>query len=147
MVGWHHWLNGHEFEQAPGICNGQGGLACCSPWGCKESDMTEQLNRTEPSLNDLYLNDFSQNKFMILDKYFFFLFCCEPAYKLLQSCPTLCDPMKYSPPDSSAHGILQARVLGWVAISYSRRSSQPRDQTRVSCIAGGFITVWATFAV
>ena len=147
MVGWHHWLNGHEFEQAPGICNGQGGLACCSPWGCKESDMTEQLNRTEPSLNDLYLNDFSQNKFMILDKYFFLLFCCETAYKLLQSCPTLCDPMKYSPPDSSAHGILQARVLGWVAISYSRRSSQPRDQTRVSCIAGGFITVWATFAV
>ena len=44
MVGWHHWLNGHEFEQAPGIGDGQGSLACYSPWGCKESDMPEQLN-------------------------------------------------------------------------------------------------------
>ena len=44
MVGWHHRLNGHEFEQAPGDGEGQGGLACCSPWGHKESDMTEQLN-------------------------------------------------------------------------------------------------------
>jgi len=42
MVGWHHQLNGHEFEQAPGIGDGQGSLACCSPWGRKESDMTEQ---------------------------------------------------------------------------------------------------------
>ena len=47
MVGWNHWLDGHEFKQAPGVGNGQGGLVCCSPWGCKESDMTEQLNWTE----------------------------------------------------------------------------------------------------
>ena len=47
MVGWHHWLNGLEFEQAPGVGEGQGCLACCSPRGCKESDMTEQLNWTE----------------------------------------------------------------------------------------------------
>ena len=47
MVEWHHWLNGHEFEQGPGAGDGQGGLACCSPWGRKESDMTEQLNWTE----------------------------------------------------------------------------------------------------
>ena len=45
-VGWHHWLNGHEFEQALGDGEGQGGLACCSPWGRKESDMTERLNNT-----------------------------------------------------------------------------------------------------
>jgi len=44
MVGWHHWLNGHEFEQAPGIGEGQGSQACCTPWGCRESDMTELLN-------------------------------------------------------------------------------------------------------
>ena len=43
MVGWHHQLDGHEFEQAPGDCEGQGSLVCCSPWGCKERDMTEQL--------------------------------------------------------------------------------------------------------
>ena len=44
MVGWHHWLNGHEFEEAPGIGDGLGSLVCCSPWGHKELDMTEQLN-------------------------------------------------------------------------------------------------------
>ena len=43
MVGWHHWLNGHEFEQAPEDGEGQGSLVCCSPWGCKESDTTYQL--------------------------------------------------------------------------------------------------------
>ena len=47
MVGWHHWLNGHEFEQALGVGDGQGGLVCCSPWDCKESDMTEWLNWTD----------------------------------------------------------------------------------------------------
>ena len=41
MVGWHHQLNGHEFEQALGVSKGQGRLACCSPWGCKKSGMTE----------------------------------------------------------------------------------------------------------
>ena len=44
MVGWHHRLNGHEFEQTPGVADGQGGLVCCDSWGRKESDMTEQLN-------------------------------------------------------------------------------------------------------
>ena len=44
MVGWHHRLDGHEFEQAPEVGDGQGGLECCSSWGCKESDMTERLN-------------------------------------------------------------------------------------------------------
>ena len=47
MVGWHHWLNGHEFEQAPGVGDEQGSVVCCSPWGRKESDTTEQLNWTE----------------------------------------------------------------------------------------------------
>ena len=46
-VGWHHWLDGHEFEQTPGIGDGQGNLACCSPWGHKKSDTTERLNWTE----------------------------------------------------------------------------------------------------
>ena len=47
MVGWHHQLNGHEFEQALGIGDGQGSWVCCSPWGCKELDMTERLNWTD----------------------------------------------------------------------------------------------------
>ena len=47
MVGWHHWLDGYEFQQAPGVGDGQGSLECCSPWGRKESDTTERLNWTE----------------------------------------------------------------------------------------------------
>ena len=49
MAGWHHWLDGREFEWTPGDGDGQGGLACCDSWGRKESDMTEQLNWTELS--------------------------------------------------------------------------------------------------
>ena len=47
MVGWHHWVDGRKFEQAPGVGDGQGGLACCSPWGHKMLDMTEWLNWIE----------------------------------------------------------------------------------------------------
>ena len=63
--------------------------------------------------------------------------------KLAQLCLTLCNPMDYSLPGSSVHGILQTRILEWVAIPFSRGCSQPRDQTQVSHIAGGFFTVLA----
>ena len=59
--------------------------------------------------------------------------------KVAQSCPTLCDPMDYT-----VHGILQARILEWVAFPFSRGASQPRDQTQVSCLAGGFFISLAT---
>ena len=58
----------------------------------------------------------------------------------VQSCLTLCNPMNCSLPGSSVHGIFQARILEWVAISFSSRSCLPRDRTHVSCIAGGFFT-------
>ena len=64
--------------------------------------------------------------------------------KWSQSCPTLCDPMGYSLPGSSVHGIFQARVLEWASISFYGASSQPRDWNRVSCIADRRFTVWAT---
>ena len=64
---------------------------------------------------------------------------CVCVCSVSQLCPTLCEPMGYSPPGSSVHGILQARILEWVAISYSRGSSRPR-QTLVSFIAGSFFT-------
>ena len=60
---------------------------------------------------------------------------------LTQSCLTLCDPMDYSLPGSSVHGILQARILEWVAMPFSRGSSQPKDWTWGSCTAGRFFTV------
>ena len=64
--------------------------------------------------------------------------------EVAQSCPTLCYPMDCSPPGSSIRGIHQARILEWVAISFSRGSSQPRDRTQVSHIAGRCFNLWAT---
>ena len=63
--------------------------------------------------------------------------------KVLESCPTL-QPCGLCLPGSSVHGILQGWILKWVATSYSRRSSWPRDQTHVSCIAGRFFPIWTT---
>ena len=64
--------------------------------------------------------------------------------EVAQSCPTLCDPMDCSLPGSSVHGIFQAVVLEWIAISFSKGSSQPRDRTQVSCIVDRHFTVWPT---
>ena len=75
---------------------------------------------------------------------YFLIYHMKSESEVAQSCPTLCDPMDCSLPGSSIRGILQARVLEWVAISFSRRSSQPRDRTQVSRIAGRHFTVWAT---
>ena len=73
------------------------------------------------------------------------IFCKKSVLCLVaQSCPTVYDPMDCSPPGSSVHGILQAGILEWVAMPSARGSSQPRDGSQVSCIAGGFFTIWAT---
>ena len=68
----------------------------------------------------------------------------KKSSEVVQSCSTLCDPMDCSLPGSSVHGIFQARVLEWVAVSFSRWSFQPMDRTRVSIIAGRCFTIWAT---
>ena len=80
-------------------------------------------------------------------RYLIFFVCFMNKFyedKVVQSCLTLWDPVKCSPPDSSVHGILQARVLELLAISFSRGHSRPRYQTWVSCIAARFFTIWAT---
>ena len=64
--------------------------------------------------------------------------------EVAQLCPTLCNPLDCSLPGTSVHGIFQARVLEWIAISFSRGSSRPRNRTRVSSIASRHFTVWAT---
>ena len=68
------------------------------------------------------------------------LLCCAVLHLVTQSCLILCNPMNCSPPDSSVHGILQARILEWVAMFSSRGSSQSRDRTQVSRIEGIFFT-------
>ena len=80
--------------------------------------------------------------------WFFFFSCPNPSSNrcvlVTQLCLTLCDCIDCSLPGSSAHGILQARILEWVSMSFSRESSQPTDWTWVSCIAGRFFIIWAT---
>ena len=68
----------------------------------------------------------------------------ESESEVAQLCPTLCGPTDCSPSGSSVHGILQARILEWVAISFSRGSSRPRDRTQVSHIAGKYFNLWVT---
>ena len=69
---------------------------------------------------------------------------CHHLVLVTQSCLTLCHPMDCSPPGSSVHWILPARILEWVGIPFSRGSSPPRDGTHVSCIPGRFFTIWDT---
>ena len=81
----------------PGESRGQRSLTGYSPWGHKELDMTEQQQQPP-------------------------LYGCAPVCLFAQSCPTVCNPMDCSPPGFSVHGILQARILEWVAVSFSRGS-------------------------
>ena len=107
----------------------------CSSWIQKR-----QRNRRSNCQHQL---DHSKGKRLLLIQkniYFCFIeyakpFDCVLVVKVAQSCPTLCDPMDYT-----AHGIPQARILEWVACPFSSGSSQPRNQTQVSCIAGEFFT-------
>ena len=87
--------------------------------------------------------------FKVIMKHWLYSLCCTVfSYSLkvlvVPSCLTLCNSMDCSLPGSPVLGILQARILEWVAISFSRGSSQPRDQTRISCIAGRSFIIWVT---
>ena len=68
MAGWHHQLDGHEFEWTPGVGNGQGSLACHDSWGRKESDTTERLNWTELILCDIIIQENTQNKDILIQR-------------------------------------------------------------------------------
>ena len=74
----------------------------------------------------------------------YFTFLIVKVSEVAQSCLTLCDPVDCSPPGSSIHGFSQARILEWVAISFSRGSSWPRNQTHISLIAGRCFNLWTT---
>ena len=82
--------------------------------------------------------------YLSLCQYHTILMTVKSESEITQSCPALCDPMDCSLPGSSIHGIFQARVLKWVAISFSRWFSRSRDQTQVSRIVGRCFTIWAT---
>ena len=108
----------------PWKSHGQRSLVGYSPWGHKESDTTEHA----------YITRVAELKNWIYGHWIAIKTNSES--EVTQSCPTLCDP--------SIYGVFQARVLEWGTISFSRRSSRPRDWTQVSCIAGRHFTIWAT---
>ena len=70
MFGWHHQLNGHEFEQTPEDSEGQGNMACCSPWGLKEQDMPEQLNNNNsfPTASQKRLSEYDSRDSILMEK-------------------------------------------------------------------------------
>ena len=74
---------------------------------------------------------------------FVYIYVCLCVCLGAQLCPTLCNSMDCSPPDSSVHWILQAKILEWVAIPFSKESSQPRDRTYISCTVSRFFTISA----
>ena len=139
--------NGHEFEQALGVGNGQGSQVCCSPWSHKESDITEQLSWTQLKCfiedglesesvghsvmsNSLWPHGLQPTRLLCPWNSpgknngvgcHFLLQCMKvkSESEVAQSCLTLCDPMGCSLPGSSVHEIFQARVMEWGAIAFS----------------------------
>ena len=150
MVGWHHLLDGHGCGWTPGVGDGQGGLVCCGSWGRKELDTTEWLNWTD-SVFFFFLfsvwiekrkgRECMKSEYLQHPKILLLFTVCHNwnlsvSYNIwkekvlvAQFCPTLCNPTDFSSPGSSVHGIVQARLLEWVAITFSRGSSQPRNPT------------------
>ena len=116
------------------------------PWPCLNAPWLEKRNDTK-ELGALWVTTMLLSHASPSDISFFWTY--EKVKMLVaQSCPTLCNPMDYSPPGSSVHGILQARILEWVAIPFSRGSSPPRDRTQClmfSTLAGRFFTTGATW--
>ena len=133
----HVWLFGEPMDcschalLSMGFCRPEywSGLPCPLPGDLPDPG----IEPTSPALAGGFFNTEPQGKSL-----------CTGVYKVAQSCTNLCDTMHHSLPGSSVHRILQARTLEWVAFPFSRGSSQPRDQTQVSCIVGRFFTIWAT---
>ena len=127
-----NYLTERKWQSTPGLLPGkslgQRSLVGCIPWGCKESDTTEWLHIHDPFLTSK-------------------IFLGKKMYSWVLGCFTIVSnslgPMDCSPLGFSFHGILQARMLEWIAMPCSRGSSQPRDQTCISCSscpAGRFFT-------
>ena len=127
------WQTQTSFEQPSVFFTCWLGVGCQSNFGKEGSKRAGYLSSgSSPAFSCLQL---------IINVSFGVSYMLSP--KLLQSHLTLCNPVDCSPPGFSVHGILQARVLEWVAMPSSRGSSQPKDWTQVSHIADGFFTIWS----
>ena len=134
MIGWHPQLDGHEFEQALGVGDGQGSLACCSAWGRKELNTTEQLNCA-------YICNMFWGTLSIC------VYTGAHVYEwviIIQSCLILCNTMDCSPPGSFVHWILQTRILEWVAISFSNICAYIYIHTHIHQYIGRYRYRWTS---
>ena len=133
----------------PGESQGWGSLVGCHLWGHTESDTTEATQQQQQQThiyslrlafgdgaNSCKFSSHSGRTYPLNSWRSFLRTHSEVKMLVTQSCLTLCDPIDCNPPGSSVHGIRQARILEWVALSFSRGSSQPRKLNRVSCNAG-----------
>ena len=125
------WL--HVTHKAYKIVSNTNVVPILGPWESREGHSNEW------SLDNLIKTSVSATKGEFTE-----LWEAVRVSQVAQLCPYLCDPMGCSPPGSSVHGILQARILEWAAISFSRGSSWPRDWTQVSRIRGRRFNLWAT---
>ena len=144
----HNWVTKHTYTH---ILNIYSELLCDSAWGSQRDKCTVMFTEALFSIAKRWKQP--KCPFRGMDKQSMVLSIqglrmnTEDLVKQVlaaQLCPTLWDPVDCSPPGSSVHEILQVRILEWDVIPFSRGSSQPRDRTQVSCIAGRFFTVWAT---
>ena len=120
---------------------------CSLGWGSKHhGSFSLPLSRSQRSAvrQTILLLSRGWGKIKTLSSFEHCVCVCVCVCEVPQSCPTLCHPMDCSLPGFSVHRILQARILEWVAISFSRASSRPRDRTQVFCTAGRVFTAWAT---
>ena len=126
MTIWFRSLTGQSWLQQP------------QPWGLPLPESVGcQFDFDDMKIYWTYVQVKKSNGWIVYEEWFH-----HSEVQVAQSCPTLCDPTYYI-----VHGILQARILEWAAISFSRGSSQPRDQTCVSCITDRHFTIWETSGV
>ena len=132
-----YW-NGLQFP-FPGDLPNPGMELTCPAW---QADSSSLSHLDSPIYGVLLLSRHSVMSHSLRPHGLSVTFLCIKVHfsSVAQSCLILCDPMDCSQSDSSVHGILQVRIMEWVVISFSRGSSQPRDQTRVSCIANRLFT-------
>ena len=132
------WLSEHKVKNNWHACRVQGGK--------KAANQDERLLQTGEgctgidTLDFLFLYRLSPNDYLFTDEMHFVHVGKHRCCLVTKLCPAACGPMGYSLPGSSVHGISQARILEWVAISFSRGSSQTRDQTWFFCLAGEFFS-------
>ena len=148
MAGWHHWLDGRESKWIPGVGDGQGGVLrfmgsqrVGQDWATDLiwNILGMMLNNLSPNWMEIIFYPCQVLKFISL--HLLLLICkwekqgaAAAAAKLLQACPTLWDPIDSSPPGSPIPGILQARILEWVAISFSNACKWKVKVKSLSCV-------------